>query len=412
MMPPPEMQAETAERIELVEGGAPVEATLDAELVELLVARRIIDAVPLASGRWFVSPRTKVGSVHVGGVTVAVAPKIPIEHIVFLLGYAKDPGWIVTPVEFAPHDEFVQAVADAFARQAGEALRRGAIQGYRETEDELAVLRGRLREQEQLRRRYGVALPLLVRYDEYTTDIAENRILRAATEHLLHLRGLRAGTVAALRSLRMNLAEVSVLAPGAPLPWWQPSRLNERYRPALGLAAIVIAGSSFSHHAPDRPGAAVLADGFMVEMATVFEAFVTTALGRQLEAFGGRFHTQYPDRLDVGGVVRIEADLVWSLRGLPAAVIDAKYKAEKPSGYPNADVYQMLAYCTALGLPVGHLVYAKGNEDRVTHQVRNVDVTIHAHTLDLLLPPSRLIDQVATLAGVVAGARADPTTTG
>jgi len=39
-------------------------------------------------------------------------------------------------------------------------------------------------------------------------------------------------------------------------------------------------------------------------------------------------------------------------------VVDAKYKAEKPSGFPNAGVYQMLAYCLRLGLPEGHLVNA------------------------------------------------------
>ena len=62
----------------------------------------------------------------------------------------------------------------------------------------------------------------------------------------------------------------------------------------------------------------------------------------------------------------------------------------------------MLAYCTALGLRDGHLVYAKGNEAQISHRLRNVDVTIHAHTLDLLLSPSQLIEQVATLACVIA----------
>ena len=398
------MPADPTASIELVEGGGPVERELAPQIVEFLVSHRIVDAIALAGGRWRLSPRTRVGSVSVDGVTVRVAPKLAVEQIVFLLGYAKDPGWISSPVSFAPHDEFVQAVADAFTRQAGEALRRGPLQGYRETEGDLAVLRGRLREQEQLRRRFGMALPLLVRYDDYTTDIAENQILRAATETLLRMGGLRPSTVAALRSLRVNLAEVAVLAPGAVLPWWQPSRLNERYRPALGLAAIVIAGSSFSHQTPERSDVAVLADGFMVEMASVFEAFVTTALGQELADLGGSYHTQYPDKLDIGGQVSIEADLVWALRGMPAAVIDAKYKAEKPSGYPNADVYQMLAYCTALGLAVGHLVYAKGNEVGVTHQIRNVDVTIHAHTLDLTTPPSALLQQVSALAGVIASA--------
>ena len=62
--------------------------------------------------------------------------------------------------------------------------------------------------------------------------------------------------------------------------------------------------------------------------------------------------------LDQAGQVPLRPDIVWKIGGTTAAVIDAKYKAEKPAGYPNADLYQLLAYCTILGLPVGHLVYA------------------------------------------------------
>jgi 5-methylcytosine-specific restriction enzyme subunit McrC len=42
-------------------------------------------------------------------------------------------------------------------------------------------------------------------------------------------------------------------------------------------------------------------------------------------------------------------------------VADAKYKLEYSAGrYPNADHYQMLAYCTALEVPIAWLVYAQG----------------------------------------------------
>jgi 5-methylcytosine-specific restriction enzyme subunit McrC len=63
--------------------------------------------------------------------------------------------------------------------------------------------------------------------------------------------------------------------------------------------------------------------------------------------------------------------------------LDAKYKAEKPSGFPDADLYQMLAYCPALRLRRGHLVYAKGNEAADHHVVRNSGVEIVQHVLDL-----------------------------
>ena len=98
----------------------------------------------------------------------------------------------------------------------------------------------------------------------------------------------------------------------------------------------------------------------------------------------------------------MKPDLVWYLDGEPAAVIDAKYKAEKPAGFPDADLYQMLAYCTALELADGHLVYAKGNAAEVRHEVRHAGVTIHAHTVDLDTPPAELLAQVVKLAGRIA----------
>jgi 5-methylcytosine-specific restriction enzyme subunit McrC len=79
-------------------------------------------------------------------------------------------------------------------------------------------------------------------------------------------------------------------------------------------------------------------------------------------------------------------------------VADAKYKAEKPAGYPNADLYQLLAYCTVLGLKVGHLIYAKGNEDPVRHVVRSAGTEIICHALDLSQPPDTLLAEARTLA--------------
>jgi 5-methylcytosine-specific restriction enzyme subunit McrC len=83
-------------------------------------------------------------------------------------------------------------------------------------------------------------------------------------------------------------------------------------------------------------------------------------------------------------------------------VIDAKYKAEKYKGYPNPDLYQLLAYCTVLGLPQGHLVYAKGNEVPVQHVIRHAGTKIICHAIDLAQPPAHLINQMHALAGAVA----------
>ncbi|WP_281382318.1 5-methylcytosine restriction system specificity protein McrC [Actinomadura luteofluorescens] len=103
--------------------------------------------------------------------------------------------------------------------------------------------------------------------------------------------------------------------------------------------------------------------------------------------------------MDEGQAIRIVPDFVhYTDDGAPQAVADAKYKAERPDGFPDADLYQMLAYCTALHLPDGHLIYAKGNAPHAAHRVRHTGITIHQHTLDLDQPPASLLDDVRILA--------------
>jgi 5-methylcytosine-specific restriction enzyme subunit McrC len=70
---------------------------------------------------------------------------------------------------------------------------------------------------------------------------------------------------------------------------------------------------------------------------------------------------------------------------------------------PNADAYQMLAYCVALGLPRGLLVYAKdsGAETRL-HTIRRHDYRIDVRAVDVELPPDRLLAQVRGIAETMA----------
>ncbi len=151
-------------------------------------------------------------------------------------------------------------------------------------------------------------------------------------------------------------------------------------------------------NAVDQAPGGVRIGGFLVDMAKVYEDFLTAALTESFRRHGGWSRAQDRHYLDTDGKVAMKPDLVWYVDGVPAAVVDAKYKVEKPAGFPDADLYQMLAYCTALELGAGHLVYAKGNAAETAHTVRHVGVTIHAHTLDLSSLPGDLLTQVNELA--------------
>lgn len=384
-------------RLELCEGGQPVEVALDDRTGRALRASGVVTATPAVTGEgWTVGPATKVGVARVGDVEIVVRPKVDIRRLMFLVGYARDGAlWREEDVELDEQTDLLSAVAWAFARQAQRATAQGLLQGYRVEEASSPVLRGRIRTTDQLTRRHGLVLPLEVRYDEFDVDTPENQILRAATHRLLRIEHLPHDARPALRRLARALADVSPLASGSPIPRWSRSRLNARYHVALGLAELVLRGSSV-----EQKAGRVHIDGFMLDMAKLFEDFVTQALGGALQRHGGTYRAQDRWHLDEASSVPMKPDLVWygSDSPMPRAVVDAKYKAEKPSGYPNADLYQMLAYCTVSGLPRGHLVYAKGNEPEARHRVLGTSVEIHQHALELDVEPQVLLGQVRELA--------------
>ena len=77
---------------------------------------------------------------------------------------------------------------------------------------------------------------------------------------------------------------------------------------------------------------------------------------------------------------------------------DAKYKKVRVESVPNADLYQLLAYVTALDLPGGLLVYAKGEADQAAYEVRNSGKRLEVAALDLSGTLDDVLNRVAHLA--------------
>lgn len=404
--------------LDLQENADWVECELSPEHSDMLSLCDLVDMRPVGSSRgiWALKAGSSVGAATLersGGVRVdlRIKPKVGIDRLLFMMGYAADAkGWRNDWIDFPEVVDIPEAAAESLVRLVDRALNEGLLQGYVRVEESALTIRGRIRLVDHVRRRFGQMIPVEITYDEFTTDIAENQILRAAIRRLLRIRSVQPATRRRLLRSLHRFAEVSDLVGGTEVPRWQPSRLNARYVPALRLAEIVLAGSSF-----DLARGGVRASGFMVSMPTVFEDFVTKALGVAIVAGSGG-HSVLQDhrwRLDSSEQIRLRPDLVWyPSRGsrLPGLVVDAKYKAARIDGFPNADVYQMLAYCTSLGLSEGHLIYAAGNEQGGHYRIPNAGVggagvDVQAHALDLAQPPVALLTQLAGLARVFVGRR-------
>jgi 5-methylcytosine-specific restriction enzyme subunit McrC len=352
-----------------------------------------IDAYTLTSG-------STVGVARVGDLTVELRPKIGIAAVLFLVSYALDPkSWKPEQAELARDANLAEAIIPLFARTAQQAIRQGLLHGYRRREDTLTSIRGRVRIAEQFRARTGLPLPIEVAYDDFTPDILENRLLRTAVDILgrLHLR--HPDSLTSIARLRQQLNGISSLAPdrrGVPEPHW--TRLNVRYRPAVALARLIISTAGLEARAGGED-----ASVFLINMNAVFERFIRVALREALRLDVHTFPVAARGRsvhLDAEHEVPLEPDLSWWDGGRCVFVGDCKYKKTEGT-VPNADVYQMLAYLTALELADGLLIYAVGEDVPHTITVPFADKRVLVRTIDVTQAPHDVLKQIAQLAGQI-----------
>lgn len=367
---------------------------LTAEQGLALQASGAVSVTPARQG-FEVSAAGLVGVASVAGLQVWVRPKVELQRLLYLLGYADDPGWREQDLPAIEEDDLVGAVAAVLCWHTRRALAGGVLQGYRHREEALLTVRGRIRASEQISRRFGLPVPVEVAYDDYDVDIAENQILRTALRRVLQLPALR-GTVRQRAQHLYGLLEgASELPPGV-LPEVQPTRLNQRYRPALALARLVLEQRSIEFGHGSAPGQA-----FLVSMHRVFERFLGTALREAFRRHGGATVEQHTTKLDTGGAIDVRPDVVWRRKGRVRAVIDAKYKSLAGLTGPSGDMYQALAYCVAHNLPRCWLVYAAGNETPCAYTLRHVDRTVHVAAIDLSGDVRSLHRSIDRLAGRV-----------
>lgn len=398
--------------VRLREGEASrVDTLLTGEQLDVLRRARVDVRPASAPGAppgtaWELRPSTLVGVFRCGDLNVVVNPRIPIDRVMFLVGYSLGTaGWESPRSRITPDDDILEAIVPAFVRLTQEAIRRGLLQGYRAREESLGTVRGRIRLADQVRERFGMPTPVEVLYDDFTEDIDENRLLKTAINLLLTMPVRSSGARRDLTALWPAFSSVSAESyPGGATPVVQYTRLNRRYQPAVELARLVVGSSSLRFSPGDTVGASLL-----VDMDRVFETFLRTALRQELRLS----ETEWPRvppygrslLLEEEGQVRLNPALTWWRGRRCLFVGDARYGWTGPGTGPQEDIYRMLAYCTAADLPSALLVTADGNADPAVHRIRNTGKAIEVASLDLSGSPQDTLERVRAIADRVRAHR-------
>ena len=235
--------------------------------------------------------------------------------------------------------------------------------------------------------------PIDYEYDELTSDIPVNRLLKAALIRCVDMPGVSDESRSLSRRLLLDFVDVSWDA----TPQVLHLHLDERtrhYAQALTTARLLLERVGIEAGEGRHVGEALLFD-----MNVVVERFILQVLRDVLpEYFVDEQAADRPLYMDKNRRVRLFPDfMLW--QGLrPVFVGDVKYKlVDEARGARRADLYQSLAYATAADVKTALLLYVGTGSDAALNVARS-QKQILVRAVDLDLPTHELERRIALIA--------------
>ncbi|QUQ68286.1 McrC family protein [Kutzneria sp. CA-103260] len=400
--------------------------TADRELAEQPEIRNRLALRWLAGDRLEVSTTSHVGVITLDSVVVRITPKLVGGElgVLHMLDYTSGTSTLHTLP--APRSmptgglHLRDLLCLLLATECEGILRSGPRRDYTRREDLLPALRGRLLTDRQLLRRHGRLDHLECRFDEFTTDILDNRLCAVA----LGVAARTASDTAVRARARVVAADFAALCATPPLDAGHVAtvlsyhRHNEHYRAAHHWALLLLGAGGFDdlytssrHHG----------EAFLLDMNRLFERFATRLL-REAAAGTGLVVL---DQVAHSGIIRDETagrtytnlipDIVISDGRSPHAwrrPVDIKYKMYADRKLDPTDLYQTFLYGYALSrddAPTACILYpGPASTPTTTLTIRHPDNSVGAHVnampIDVPLylntnDPTRRRDLLETLLG-------------
>ncbi|GGO81650.1 McrC family protein [Nonomuraea cavernae] len=395
----------------------------------------------LASGDLEIEATSHIGIVALDCVTIHVRPKL-VGHelsVLRMLDYASGLSALrnVDRLRDLPDQgyDLRDLVCLLLTVECEALVRHGLRRDYLRRQETLPALRGRLLHDRQVLRRFGRLDMLECQFDEFDSGILDNRLCAAALR--LAARTARDEAVRA-RARRVATDFAGVCTADGLDPRWVVQRLtyhrhNEHYRLAHRWALLLLQAPGFAGlFSSSGPSART----FLLDMNSLFEAFVTRLLREATRQTGIAVHAQEPlsrsiSRPDGRSYASITPDLQLVHGHGPSAwrrSVDVKYKLYADRTAAPADLYQSFAYGQALGgsePPTAYIVFASDRDIEPDHVVlRRLDgvpvakltcVGVNVpHLLDALGTPklrpllNKLLNEVGGLTRSSAGTSGIP----
>jgi 5-methylcytosine-specific restriction enzyme subunit McrC len=349
-----------------------------------------------------VTPRGHVGTIVGPDSRLLIRPKIPLRNLFHLL----DPTGPLPETEDHTAAESGTAALDfltgRLARLLAERAAAGLHRAYVETVESGPFLQGRLDVSALLRAPGGRKDRIPCQYEDFTLDIPCNQIPRATADFVLRSPLPGEAVRAALRqSLGPFAAVHPVEVKPASFRAAETNRLTESYRPLLDVCRLLAEALDPGEAAGSTPCPA-----FLLAMDRVFESYVTGGIVRafaESKRYTVAVQPPYLANRPAPGQpdIHLRPDATIDRDGRPAVVLDAKWKRRAGCPVVTEDVYQVLAYATALGARRAVLIYP-GRRDRLwRYPLANSAIGLDLYTLRVIGSREKCIRSLGRLGNTI-----------
>jgi 5-methylcytosine-specific restriction enzyme subunit McrC len=280
-----------------------------------------------------------------------------------------------------------------FCDQLHGELMQGMIRFYVEKEENLNVLRGRLKTELQFKHNLAHRERLYCQYDELSCDNLHNRIIKSV---LKLMKGVAAGVEArkGLTELLMRFAGIGDIL--VDLQLFEKllfDRSTSRYKAIFTQCRWFVQGLH-----PDVVAGQNRCISVLFDMNRLFEAYVAKKMRPIARKTGMQMREQGPQRhmarrADTEEqLFLMKPDMVFmGPENIPVAIADAKWKLldekEKRLGISQADLYQMNAYATRYKVDKLALIYPYQQRltKTVTFRLQETPITITIIPIDVTI---------------------------
>ncbi|MGB5929540.1 MAG: hypothetical protein WBH03_15275, partial [Cyclobacteriaceae bacterium] len=220
-------------------------------------------------------------------------------------------------------------------------VRKGLRKGYAKKESNLrSKVKGKVLVGRNIRQNLARSRPTHTwcAYDEFTTDIPENRVLRKALSYVQrhlptfpHL-AQGSGFTDLIHYISPAFAHISEDVSLQECRHFRPNPLYKEYATAIDLAQKIL--RRLGHNARSATDRAYTTPPFWIDMSKLFELYVLQKLKAR---YPGKVAYQFGTQLGIADFILCDGD--------NSMVIDAKYKLKYREGnFDNSDLWQVSGY--------------------------------------------------------------------